>query len=293
VSLAVFLTLANATSAALLRLKWTPANILNLVCWRMMNFVVPLLMIETGFDDLFRGELRGLVWVAAAAIVATVATAFLRKAEGMKLHTVKASETRNRALAMARKMGVTLRRIYVVPAGRGHLTNAFAGRASIGLTDNLGKYLNRQEIDFVISHELVHLQQNHGRKQRLETIAIFSAVAILLFWSRQGLCHFRPLFDVLLILVPLAASYFFSRRHEYEADRKAIDFTRNSEAGIRALAGLNLISAAPARCSKFAELFLTHPSLARRAETIGRDGEIPRDRITEILRHAGISMDDS
>jgi hypothetical protein len=57
----------------------------------------------------------------------------------MKLHEVKASETRNQALAMARKMGIELQRIYVVPAGRGHLTNAFGGIGSIGLTDNLGQ----------------------------------------------------------------------------------------------------------------------------------------------------------
>ena len=63
-------------------------------------------------------ETWGCTWISGAGIIAMMGTVFRRKAEGMKLHEVKASETRNRARAMARRMGIELRRIYVVPAGR-------------------------------------------------------------------------------------------------------------------------------------------------------------------------------
>lgn len=71
-----------------------------------MNVVIPLLTIATGFDDIYHGNLWGCTWISGAGIIAMMGTIFLRKAEGMKLHEVKASETRNRARAMARRMGI-------------------------------------------------------------------------------------------------------------------------------------------------------------------------------------------
>jgi hypothetical protein len=97
VSLGAFLALNYLTDTTILRLKWTLADVLRLVWWRLSNFVVPLLMIATGFDDILRGELWGCVWISAAGIMAIVATIYLRRAEGMKLHEIKASETWNRA----------------------------------------------------------------------------------------------------------------------------------------------------------------------------------------------------
>ncbi len=287
VSTGGFLVLAYFTDAALLKLKWTFIDVLRLVWWRLTSFVVPLLMIATGFDDIFHGELWGSAWIGMAGIIATIGTIYLRKAEGMKLHEVRASETRSRALAMARRMGVELRRIYVVPAGRGHLTNAFGGMGCIGLTDNLGKCFNRQQIDFVIAHELIHVQQKHGSKNRLQTIATFTTITLVIFLFRQDLLPICPLLDLFIIFVPLAAFYFFSRRHEYEADREAVEFTGDPETGIRALARLYRNAGAPTRCGRFVAMFQTHPALAPRAEAIGRAGEIQAGRIAEILRQEG------
>ncbi len=293
VSIGAFLVLAYFSDAALLKLKWTLTDNLRLVWWRLTNFVVPLLMIATGFDDIFHGELWGCAWIGVAGIIATIGTIYLRKAEGMKLHEIKASETRNRALAMARRMGVELRRIYVVPAGRGHLTNAFGGMRCIGLTDNLGKCFNRQQIDFVIAHELIHVQQKHGSKNRLQAIATFALITLVIFSFRQDLLPLRPLLDLFIIFVPLATFYFFSRRYEYEADRKAIDFTGDPETGIRALARLYRNGAAPTRCGRFTEMFQTHPALRPRAKAIGRAGEIQAGRIAEILRQEGALVNES
>jgi Zn-dependent protease with chaperone function len=291
VSLGAFLVLANATDAALLKLKWTVTAVFRLAWWRLMNFVFPLLLLATGFDDIFHGDLWGCALIIGAGIIATIATIYLRKAEGMKMHEVKSSETRNRALAMARKMKIDLRRIYVVPAGRGHLTNAFGGGGSICLTDNLGKYLDRQQIDFVIAHELAHVQQRHWIKNRLEIIAIFTTMALTAFWFRRDLLPYRPLLDVFIILAPLAAFYLLSHRDEYEADRRAVEFTGEPENGIRALARMYRDNEALSQFDKIAMVFQTHPALVQRAEAIGRAGEIPPGRISEILRQELASAD--
>jgi len=48
---------------------------------------------------------------------------------------------------MAKDMKTPLKRVYVVPAGRGHLTNAYGLSESIAVTDNYGKFLDRAELD--------------------------------------------------------------------------------------------------------------------------------------------------
>jgi len=65
-------------------------------------------------------------------IFSQVGTGFLRRAEGMKFNRLKSGELRNRALKMADHMGVTISRVYIVPAGKGHLMNAYGLSNAIG-----------------------------------------------------------------------------------------------------------------------------------------------------------------
>ena len=57
-------------------------------------------------------------------------------------------------LAAPAHMGVTIRRVYIVPAGKGLLTNAYGLSNAIALTDSLGQYLTKTQIDYVMAHEL-------------------------------------------------------------------------------------------------------------------------------------------
>jgi Zn-dependent protease with chaperone function len=281
--LGLYLIFANIVSAIVLKQSLTLIDVLKLTWWRLVNFAAPLLLIAIAADDVLQGELRGAIWIVVAGVCAIVGMIFYRRAEGFRQHEVKASETRNRALAIAKRMGVKLERVYVVPAGRGHLTNAFAGGGSIALTDNLGKQLNKREIDSVIAHELGHLISGHTRKKLLQTMAIYAMTTLLLFVFRRSLTQIRPMLEILVIFAPLAAFYFLSRKHEFEADRKEVEFTGDPETAIRALAGIYALSAAPIRYSRFAEIFSTHPSLERRARAMARWGEMPAERVSEIL----------
>jgi Zn-dependent protease with chaperone function len=284
VGLGLFLILSYGIDGFVLGQKWTLIDVSRLAWWRLLSFVVPLLFVSMGTDDLLRGKLQGCVWVALSGIVAVLGMIFLRRAEGFRKREVKGSETRNRAKAIARRMGVKLERVYVVPAGRGHLTNAFAGGGSIFLTDNLGEGLDKREIDSVIAHELGHLSAGHSRKKLLRTIAIYAAMALVLFAFHRNLTKFRPLLDIAVILVPLAVFYFLSRRHEYEADRIEVKYTRDPETAIRALRRVYALSAAPTRTIWLAQIFATHPSFERRARAMGREGVLGDARITEILQ---------
>jgi Zn-dependent protease with chaperone function len=288
VSLGIFLFLCNIADKAILSLKWTTADTFRQVWWRLASFVIPLLMVAAGFSTILDGKIKGIGWLLTAGAVSKVGTGFLRRAEGIRLNVLKSGETRNRALNLATRMGVTLSRIYVVPAGKGHLTNAYGMSNAIALTDNLGKYLTNTEKDYVIAHELAHVKLRHGRKQLLLVIAIFSTLAVLAFLFRQKAETLRPLLQVVLMIGPLVALYDCSRRFEYSADREAVDFTGDPETAIRALANLHHCRELPAAHDRFTELFMTHPTFSRRVQVIADDGHVPRDRLAEILEDSGI-----
>jgi Zn-dependent protease with chaperone function len=182
---------------------WTVRDLLRLAFWRTVSPTIALLFVATGFDEMYDRRLIGILWLLFAAILAMVATLRLRSAEGMKMQRVKSGELYKRAFAMAKDMGTPLKRVYVVPAGRGHLTNAYGLSESIAVTDNYGKFLNRAQLDFVIGHELGHVKEKHGRKKLLIVTIVFAAFALMCFFLPSSLISFRPVLDIFVMLVPI------------------------------------------------------------------------------------------
>jgi Zn-dependent protease with chaperone function len=255
-----------------------------------VSFVIPLLLVAAGFDIILDRKIRAIAWLLAAGVVSRVGTGFLRRAQGIKFNKLKSGELRNRALSMASRMGVTLDSVYVVPAGKGHLTNAYGMSNAIALTDNLGKYLTKTQLEFVMAHELAHVKLKHVRKYYLLAYSVFSITALLLFSFPQRTLALRPLLQFVAMIGPLVALYYCSRRFEYSADGEAVDFTGDPETAIWALANLRQSTELPAAYGRLTELFATHPTLAHRAHAIANDGRIPADRLTDILKEAGIPL---
>jgi len=289
VGLGIFLFQCYTVDKAILRLKWTVADTLRQAWWRVVSFVIPLLMVAAGFDSILEGRVRGVVWLFAAGVVAKIGTGFLRRAEGMKFNALKSGELRNRALSLANRMAVTLSRVYVVPAGKGHLTNAYGMSNAIALTDNLGKYLTKAQIDYVIAHELAHVKLKHARKQLLLWITVFSTMVLFLFLFRQRAMPFRPILQFVAMVGPLIALYYCSRRFEYSADREAVDFSDDPETAIRALANLHKFRELPEAHDRFTELFMTHPTFAKRVQAIA-NGHMLADLVADILEDSGVSV---
>jgi Zn-dependent protease with chaperone function len=202
----------------------------------------------------------------------------------MKLQEVKSGAAYKRAFVLAKDMGTRLKRVYIVPAGRGHLTNAFGLSRSIALTDNYGRFLHGAQLDFVIGHELAHVKRQHGRKELAITVTTYAILGTLALIAPRNLISSRPLFDLVVLLAPILALYYVSRRFEYEADRTAVQLTRDPEAGIKALTGLYRITQAPTNSDRVTELFMSHPSLVHRARAIGEVGEMPEEEIESVIR---------
>jgi len=251
--------------------------------WRLVSFVVPLQMVAAGFTAIFEGKISGTAWLLSAGVVSRIGTGFLRRAEGVKLNRLKSGELRNRAFKMAGQMGVTLQRVYMVPAGKGHLANAYGMSHAIGLTDSLGKYLTKAQMDYVIGHELAHVKLKHNRKHLFMVLGIFSTMTVLLFRFSRYALPLHALAQIAVIFVPLAVIYYFSREWEYSADRVAVEFTGAPEVAIRGLVNLHKVHEVPMQTAKFSEFFMTHPSLARRVAAIARIGQIPAQELSRIL----------
>jgi Zn-dependent protease with chaperone function len=288
-SLAIFLFYCYAIDRTLFKQRWSLLEIARRTWWRLASFVIPLQMVAAGFTAIFDGKVRGTAWLVSAGMVSIIGTGFMRRAGGMKFNRLKSGELRNRAFKMASQMGVTIARVYMVPEGKGHLTNGFGMSNAIGLTDNLGKHLTRPQVDYVIAHELAHIKLRHARKHLLLVVGIFATMTILLFRFSRYALPLQTIAQFAVIFGPLGVIYYFSRQFEYSADRVAVEFTGEPEVAIRGLVNLHKVDAVPLQLARFSEFFMTHPSLARRVDAIARIGQIPAQQLSTVLNDAGVS----
>lgn len=263
--------------------QWTTIDLLRLAFWRTVSPTVALLLLAAGFDAIYDHRFVGVLWLLIAATVAMVGMVRLRLAEGMKLQEVKGGELYKRAFALAKVTKTPLKRVYVVPAGRGHLTNAYGASHMIAVTDNYGKFLSKAQLDFVVGHELGHAKGRHGRKKLATTAAVIAAMALACFSAPAFLSPYRPLLDIVVVFAPVLTFYFLSRRFEYAADAAGVELTQKPATAIRALVNLHRITEAPMDCDKVTELFMTHPALTRRALAISEIGRTSPDRTSEAI----------
>ncbi len=222
---------------------------------------VPLLYAVYGFMR-FTGDLWW-VWLFAFLVVFQVVLDWAYPALIAPLFNkfvpLAAGPLRERLETMAREAGFRNRGLFVMDASRrsGHSNAYFAGlvRPRIVLFDTLVERMTADEAASVLAHEIGHFREHHVH--RMLAVSLAGMLAVLFALSR--LVAWPPLFEAfgfagtplhgalaLLVLgggafvfwlTPIAA--FFSRRHEYAADRYAVRIARAPEALKTALVRLN------------------------------------------------------
>jgi heat shock protein HtpX len=207
---------------------------------------------------------------------------------------------------LTQKIGIPMPKIYVIPT---ESPNAFAtGRnpshASVAVTHGILQLLNDEELEGVLAHELGHV---NNRDILISSVAATLAGAVtmianmgkwaMIFGGYGGGSRDRrgggltALF--MLIVAPIAATLIqlaVSRSREYQADATGAHFTGNPYALASALQKLDAYSrrlpmqATPSTAHlfiiqpflgmSFANLFSTHPPIAKRIERLtGRPAE--------------------
>ena len=137
------------------------------------------------------------------------------------------------------------------------------------MTDDYGHWLHGAQLDFVIGHELAHVQKKHawkGMSAIAGSVAFLMAVALALGPLASS---WKVALNFTAAFVPLLAFYALSRRFEYESDRIAVDAMEQGGMAIQALTNLYSRVGFPPTSSFVGELFSTHPSLSRRIGRIG------------------------
>ena len=275
----------------------------------LLTLMTLLLM---AFGRYFGGQ-NGMVIALVLAVVMNFGAYFF--SDKIALATYRAQPVTREQLPRAyaaverltQKIGIPMPKIYVIPS---ESPNAFAtGRnpqhASVAVTEGILNLLTDEELEGVLAHELGHVK---NRDILISSIAATLAGAITML-ARMG--YWASLFGgrggdrdrdgggfvglLMLILAPIAATLIqlaVSRSREYQADATGAQITGNPYALASALKKLDAYSkriplqASPSNAHlfivapllsgvSFANLFSTHPPIARRIERLtGRPAEL-------------------
>ena len=256
--------------------------------YSLCSALLPLLLLIKGVAAAARLDFRTLVlYVIASFLVKAIAGGRLLKLLKMQPQALSIGELRDAAFQMANRLGVKLQQIYVLPAGKAQMANAFARSGNtIAFTDYLLQRMTRREVNYILGHELTHLRLRHLRK--LSTAIVGCVVFCIL--AQEWLGAFLPgsvfLRSAAFFVVMTTGTYFWSRRFEFEADAGAVEATGDPQAAISALFKLASLNLHPLQWSKWSEKWLTHPSTLRRAQAIARKARIPLERLAEIAQTA-------
>jgi heat shock protein HtpX len=258
--------------------------------------------------DVFGGQ-RGLVLAFGVAVVMNGISYFFSDKIALAMYRAQpvTREQLPRAYQvverLTQKMGIPMPKMYVIPTDS---PNAFAtGRnpnhASVAMTQGILDLLNDEELEGVLAHELGHVRNRD---------ILISSVAATLAGAITMLARFAFFFGgdrddrdrgggfvalLMLILAPIAATLIqlaVSRSREYQADATGAQLTGNPYALASALRKLDAYSkqvpmqASPSTAHlfivapmlggmSFANLFSTHPPIAKRIERLtGRPAEL-------------------
>lgn len=254
--------------------------------WSVGRLLIPFSLFALAIAELIRSPRVAILLFIAMFVAAKLGARKLAQVYGMEPHALTSGELRDRAFAIAKKAGAKLNQLYVLPAERLRMANAFAHIGhNIFLTDYLLKNLSKREVDAVVGHEVSHLQMKHLRGRLILVLGAVLVMSIGGWWTEFQLPRnfpSGPAFYAVLLL----ALFFVSRRNEFAADAGAVKLTENPQPMMTALAKISRLNMMPMDWGRLEEKTLTHPSTLRRITRLARIGGIAEEQIPNLLRES-------
>jgi Zn-dependent protease with chaperone function len=280
--------------------RWTARELLVRGAWGRLAWLGPLLLGSVALGAFVAGsQLFAILLVLGAYLLRRIALAGLTRSLGAVARVLTMGNLFDRAVALAARMSVHLRAIYVLPVSKLSVANAMAYLrvSEIMLTEELLQILDAREVDAVIAHELGHLRRGHGKRSLTAGEGFLWS---MLFGGLYGLWIYLVAVDrdspdpwrwVPMIIGGFAASYLWlvgmiRRRWENEADVDAVDSTGDAEALITALVKLSHLAGESVDHSPLLGFFRTHHYLSDRIRAIAGRGGVPATRVAELVRTA-------
>lgn len=246
---------------------------------------------------------KGLALLVLFFVLSSIASKWQWKAMGLTPYIVPPGSLRNRIFALAQQAGVSLREAFLIADTNGRTVNAFASSGdNILLTEYLLSQFSRREIDFIVGHEIAHLQRKHIQKNVWISVL---TVPVLVFMNtfmsgfvitcmamlgsmfpalyRYGMSLYMPLAVALSLTLVVMVKMFLSRRFEYEADAGGAALTNDPEAAITALVKLGKLNLEPMDWGKFNGKLLTHPSVKQRVQAIARAYRMTNEQVEQLM----------
>ncbi len=195
-----------------------------------------------------------------------------------------------RILALARRAGIEGGRVFEVDKSRQTKTvnayvTGFLGTDRVVLWDTAVDQLDEDELMAVLGHELGHYVLGHvasglALTSGLILVGLFAVDRLATWWLRRRPARFGfdrladpaslPMVVILALLANLALTpigFWYSRRMEHEADRFALEITRDNRAAASAFVKLQRRNLGVPRPGPFYMTFrATHPSLGERID---------------------------
>lgn len=147
---------------------------------------------------------------------------------------------------------------------------AFAGTGGVvTISANLVELLADEELDFILAHEVAHIQLSHPRNRILFSfvpVVLTFPLVIFLFSTRNSRgVAVAMLVTCLLMLLSLPLRSRLNKKQEFQCDQLALAALRNKDAAKSALKKSTAASTMPGVHSIDSE---THPSIQRRLKAI-------------------------
>src|SRR5690348_3679698 len=251
--------------------------------WSVGRFLIPFSLFAIAIVELGRSPRTAILLFIGMFVAARLGARKMAQVYGMEPHAVTSGELRDRAFALAKKAGAKLNQLYLLPAERLRMANAFAHIGhNIFLTDYLPKNLSKREVDAVIGHEVAHLQLKHIRGRIVFIFAAIVAMSMASTWADFQLPRSFPSGPAVYALL-LLSLFFVSRRNEYAADAGAVKLTEDPWPMMTALAKISRLNTMPMDWGRLEEKTLTHPSARRRIARLARGSGIAEEQIPNIL----------
>jgi Zn-dependent protease with chaperone function len=211
---------------------------------------------------------------------------FVNRIFRASVQALSSGDLRDRIFELAKKAGVPVKQIYVLPDSTSQLSNAFASSSNVVMiTASLLKYLSKREVDSILAHELGHLKEKHPQVRGYITLAVIfvmnivaSAVSAVINLPRSGSVIFS-----LALLTSTLIMYFVSRSNERHADAIAIGLTGDPESFISGFAKLCRLNLMPLNSGTWGQSLESHPRSLKRLQDIARFHSISEQRFQELL----------
>jgi STE24 endopeptidase len=229
------------------------------------------------------GRLWPTWWVVPAAVGAALVTLFLSFIAPVvleplfnKFRPLDDAELAQRLSGLAERAGAPVKEVLVADASK-RTTKVNAYVSGLGASrrvvvwDTLLSAVGVPEVEVVVAHELGHRKLRHVAKFSVVAMALAAAVVVLVWLvvDRPAPGDLPTAVLVIVAAQAVIAPFFaaYSRRYERQADRFALDVTRDLAAFERMMIELAKRNLGDLKPPRLAYLFLfSHPTAPERLE---------------------------